>query len=106
MGLFDIEIEEQPKKKPKKLIDTAKEYFSDKELLHELQMYLESRRQSHNYPSRISWEMQLKLLQEIPQTQQIQKVRKATLCGYRSIVYEDNIVKKKTHKLDLSTQAF
>lgn len=87
-----------------------KEFLGDDALIEEIKKYLLSRRASRNYPTRVSWEMQLKLLKKIPEQQRVQSVRRSTLNGYRQIAYEqksvDTLNLKKADSSKISTISF
>lgn len=90
MTLFGDIKPKEPKKR-EKLIDISKRILGteDKELLTELTLYLKSRKQQHNLPSKVSWEMQMNLLKNYPQSKRVSSVRTATLRGYRQVAYAD-----------------
>lgn len=111
MGLFGkFSINEKPKKSPK-LIDIAKEKFSDdNKLIKELQNYLISRRQKRNYPSRIAWKLQLENLEKLSKEERFQSVHRAILNDYRSICFINNKTSKvervKYNKNNIIKEAF
>ena len=87
----DLDISQnkkQQKHKPSLLEMAEKEFLGDDVLIEEIKKYLLSRRASRNYPTRVSWEMQLKLLKKIPEQQRVQSVRRSTLNGYRQIAFD------------------
>lgn len=87
----DLDISQnkkQQKHKPSLLEMAEKEFLGDDALIEEIKKYLLSRRASRNYPTRVSWEMQLKLLKKIPEKQRVQSVRRSTLNGYRQIAFD------------------
>ena len=90
-GLFgEFEATKPKKKKNPTLLDMAKEKFgSDAELMKEIELYLKSRRQAHNYPSKVSWEMQLNLLEQVSPEKRANQVRTSTLRGYRQIAFDN-----------------
>lgn len=89
MNLFGIDIEE--KQKPLSLEQIALMRFGDdKELLHEINQYLQSRKQVKNYPSKIAWEMQLDNLAKIPKANRASHVRESTMKGYRSLAFDNS----------------
>lgn len=90
MALFGDIKPKEPKKR-EKLIDISKRILGteDKELLTELTLYLRSRKQQHNLPSKVSWEMQMNLLKNYPQSKRVSSVHTATLRGYRQVAYAD-----------------
>ena len=65
-----------------------KRFFGDKELLSEIDKYLKSRKAQKNYPTRVSWEMQLELLKKLPKQFRASSVRRSTLNGYRQIAFD------------------
>ena len=91
-GLFgEFETTKPKKKKNPTLLDMAKEKFgSDAELMKEIELYLKSRRQAHNYPSKVSWEMQLNLLEQVSSEKRANQVRTSTLRGYRQIAFDNS----------------
>lgn len=94
---------EQQKHKPSLLEMAEKEFLGDEALIEEIKKYLLSRKASRNYPTRVSWEMQLKLLKDIPKHQRVQSVRRSILNGYRQIAYEQkNVDALNLKKADLS----
>ena len=94
---------EQQKHKPSLLEMAEKEFLGDEALIEEIKKYLLSRKASRNYPTRVSWEMQLKLLKDIPKQQRVQSVRRSILNGYRQIAYEQkNVDALKLEKANLS----
>ena len=68
----------------------------DKELLTELTLYLKSRKQQHNLPSKVSWEMQMNLLKNYPQSKRVSSVHTATLRGYRQVAFADKQPSRNT----------
>lgn len=87
----DLDISQnkkQQKHRPSLLEMAEKEFLGDDALIEEIKKYLLSRRASRNYPTRVSWEMQLKLLKKIPKQQRVQSVRRSTLNGYRQIAFD------------------
>ena len=65
-----------------------KNFFGDEELLSEIDKYLKSRKAQKNYPTRVSWEMQLELLKKLPKQFRASSVRRSTLNGYRQIAFD------------------
>lgn len=65
-----------------------KKFFGDEELLTEIDKYLKSRKAQKNYPTRVSWEMQLELLKKLPKQFRASSVRRSTLNGYRQIAFD------------------
>ena len=91
-GLFGEFETTKPKKKGYlTLMDMTKDKCgSDAELMKEIELYLKSRRQAHNYPSKVSWEMQLNLLGQVSPEKRVNQVRTSTLRGYRQIAFDNN----------------
>lgn len=91
MGLFGTFTFNEKKAKSETLVEMAEKIFGeDSKLMEEIKNYLISRRQQRNYPSRISWKMQLDILKEIPENERINQVRNCTIKGYRQIAYKKN----------------
>lgn len=92
MGLFgDFTITETRKRVKPTLIDMAVSRFSDdRQLIEEIKLYLRSRKEQRNMPSKVSWEMQLTLLEKVPMQKRANQVHTATIRGWRQIAYEDN----------------
>ena len=67
-----------------------KKFFGEEELLSEIDKYLKSRKAQKNYPTRVSWEMQLELLKKLPKQFRVNSVRRSTLNGYRQIAFDTN----------------
>ena len=67
-----------------------KKFFGEEELLSEIDKYLKSRKAQKNYPTRVSWEMQLELLKKLPKQFRASSVRRSTLNGYRQIAFDTN----------------
>ena len=65
-----------------------KKFFGEEELLSEIDKYLKSRKAQKNYPTRVSWEMQLELLKKLPKQFRANSVRRSTLNGYRQIAFD------------------
>lgn len=65
-----------------------KKFFGDDELLSEIDKYLKSRKAQKNYPTKVSWEMQLELLKKLPKQFRASSVRRSTLNGYRQIAFD------------------
>lgn len=87
------------KAKPKEsLFEMAeKKFFGDEELLTEIAKYLKSRKAQKNYPTRVSWEMQLELLKKLPKQLRTNSVRRSTLNGYRQIAFDSSSYTSKTY---------
>lgn len=87
-------------------MDMAIDKFgNDTNLLGEISKYLASRRQARNYPTKTAWACQLDLLMKLPVVERVKSVHRSTLCGYRSIAYENNTTTGVTrNKVDTSTQ--
>ena len=91
MGLFGDYTFNEPKKKDPSLVQMAENLFGkDNNLMKEIKNYLASRRQQHNLPSKISWKMQLEILEEIPEQDRVNEVRNCTIKGYRQLAYKKN----------------
>ena len=65
-----------------------KKFFGDEVLLSDIDKYLKSRKAQKNYPTRVSWEMQLELLKKLPKQFRVNSVRRSTLNGYRQIAFD------------------
>ena len=101
MGLFgNYSFNEKPKKEPNLLQMAELMFGKDNVLMGEIKNYLASRRQQHNLPTRISWKMQLEILQDIPENERANQVRNCTIKGYRQMAYKNN----KNNKNNISTQ--
>lgn len=79
--------------KPKiKLTDMAEERFGDdKKLLLHLNIFLDMCREKHLLPTRVSWGMQLNVLERFPKEARLEQVVRSITYGYRSIAYEENL---------------
>ena len=85
----DLEKSAKKTKSKESLFEMAeKKFFGDKELLTEIDKYLKSRKAQKNYPTRVSWEMQLELLKKLPKQFRVNSVRRSTLNGYRQIAFD------------------
>ena len=85
----DLDKNTQKTKSKESLFEMAeKKFFGDKELLSEIDKYLKSRKAQKNYPTRVSWEMQLELLKKLPKQFRANSVRRSTLNGYRQIAFD------------------
>ena len=85
----DLEKSTKKTKSKESLFEMAeKKFFGDKELLTEIDKYLKSRKAQKNYPTRVSWEMQLELLKKLPKQFRANSVRRSTLNGYRQIAFD------------------
>lgn len=109
MGLFgDFAFKES--KKPKiTLLGLAEDRFKeDRKLIEEIRLYLKSRNEQHNMPSRTSWKMQLDLLELVEKDKRASQVHTATLRGWRQIAYEkeNNGVKRDKTHLNISNIGF
>ena len=85
----DLDKSTKKAKSKESLFEMAeKKFFGDKELLSEIDKYLKSRKAQKNYPTRVSWEMQLELLKKLPKQFRASSVRRSTLNGYRQIAFD------------------
>ena len=85
----DLDKSTKKTKSKESLFEMAeKKFFGDKELLSEINKYLKSRKSQKNYPTRVSWEMQLELLKKLPKQFRASSVRRSTLNGYRQIAFD------------------
>ena len=85
----DLDKNTKKAKSKESLFEMAeKKFFGDKELLSEIDKYLKSRKAQKNYPTRVSWEMQLELLKKLPKQFRVNSVRRSTLNGYRQIAFD------------------
>ena len=85
----DLDKSTKKTKSKESLFEIAeKKFFGDKELLSEIDKYLKSRKAQKNYPTRVSWEMQLELLKKLPKQFRANSVRRSTLNGYRQIAFD------------------
>lgn len=85
----DLDKSTKKTKSKESLFEMAeKKFFGDKELLTEIDKYLKSRKAQKNYPTRVSWEMQLELLKKLPKQFRASSVRRSTLNGYRQIAFD------------------
>ena len=85
----DLDKSTKKTKSKESLFEMAeKKFFGDKELLSEIDKYLKSRKAQKNYPTRVSWEMQLELLKKLPKQFRASSVRRSTLSGYRQIAFD------------------
>ena len=91
-GYEDLDNDNKNTKKSKSkesLFEMAeKKFFGEEELLSEIDKYLKSRKAQKNYPTRVSWEMQLELLKKLPKQFRASSVRRSTLNGYRQIAFD------------------
>ena len=91
-GYEDLDNDNKNTKKSKSkesLFEMAeKKFFGEEELLSEIDKYLKSRKAQKNYPTRVSWEMQLELLKKLPKQFRANSVRRSTLNGYRQIAFD------------------
>lgn len=111
MGLFGDYAFKQETRPRVTLLEMAKEKFNDPKLIEEIKLYLASRREQRNYPSRTSWKLQLDLLEKIPTNKRITQVRTSTTRGYRSIAFENKdttnvVLSRKTDKNNISEKGF
>ena len=85
----DLDKSTKKAKSKESLFEMAeKKFFGEKELLSEINKYLKSRKAQKNYPTRVSWEMQLELLKKLPKQFRASSVRRSTLNGYRQIAFD------------------
>ena len=85
----DLDKNTKKTKSKESLFEMAeKKFFGEKELLSEIDKYLKSRKAQKNYPTRVSWEMQLELLKKLPKQFRANSVRRSTLNGYRQIAFD------------------
>ena len=85
----DLDKSTKKTKSKESLFEMAeKKFFGDKELLSEIDKYLKSRKAQKNYPTRVSWELQLELLKKLPKQFRANSVRRSTLNGYRQIAFD------------------
>ena len=87
----DLDKNTKKTKSKESLFEMAeKKFFGEEELLSEIDKYLKSRKAQKNYPTRVSWEMQLELLKKLPKQFRASSVRRSTLNGYRQIAFDTN----------------
>nr|DAE83049.1 MAG TPA: hypothetical protein [Caudoviricetes sp.] len=88
-----LKFETKKEVKPKKsLREMAFERFGDdKKLLMQLNLFLDMCREKHLFPSKISWGMQLNVLEKFPKEARLEQVVRSITYGYRSIAYEENL---------------
>ena len=87
----DLDKSTKKTKSKESLFEMAeKKFFGEEELLSEIDKYLKSRKAQKNYPTRVSWEMQLELLKKLPKQFRASSVRRSTLNGYRQIAFDTN----------------
>ena len=85
----DLDSDNKKAKPKESLFEMAeKKFFGEEELLSEIDKYLKSRKAQKNYPTRVSWEMQLELLKKLPKQFRVNSVRRSTLNGYRQIAFD------------------
>lgn len=85
----DLDKNTKKTKSKESLFEMAeKKFFGEEELLSEIDKYLKSRKAQKNYPTRVSWEMQLELLKKLPKQFRANSVRRSTLNGYRQIAFD------------------
>ena len=85
----DLDKSTKKAKSKESLFEMAeKKFFGEEELLTEIDKYLKSRKAQKNYPTRVSWEMQLELLKKLPKQFRASSVRRSTLNGYRQIAFD------------------
>ena len=94
----DLDNGNKKTKSKESLFEMAeKKFFGDKELLTEIEKYLKSRKAQKNYPTRVSWEMQLELLKKLPKQFRASSVRRSTLNGYRQIAFDTSSYTTNTY---------
>ena len=94
----DLDNDNKKTKSKESLFEMAeKKFFGDKELLSEIDKYLKSRKAQKNYPTRVSWEMQLELLKKLPKHFRASSVRRSTLNGYRQIAFDTSSYTTNTY---------
>lgn len=82
------------KKKEPTLAQMAEEKFgNDRNLIMHLKTFLSNCAQKHQYPTKLSWGMQLQLLERFPEEERAKQVTKSIMNGYRAIAYEGNLKK-------------
>ena len=85
----DLDKSTKKTKSKESLFEMAeRKFFGDEELLSEIDKYLKSRKAQKNFPTRVSWEMQLELLKKLPKQFRASSVRRSTLNGYRQIAFD------------------
>ena len=85
----DLDKSTKKTKSKESLFEMAeKKFFGEEELLSEIDKYLKSRKAQKNYPTRVSWGMQLELLKKLPKQFRVSSVRRSTLNGYRQIAFD------------------
>ena len=96
----DLDSDNKKAKSKESLFEMAeKKFFGDKELLTEIDKYLKSRKAQKNYPTRVSWEMQLELLKKLPKQFRASSVRRSTLNGYRQIAFDTYSYTSNTYNI-------
>ena len=94
----DLDKSTKKAKSKESLFEMAeKKFFGEKELLTEIDKYLKSRKAQKNYPTRVSWEMQLELLKKLPKQFRASSVRRSTLNGDRQIAFDTDSYTTKTY---------
>ena len=94
----DLDNDNKKTKAKETLFEMAeKKFFGDKDLLSEIDKYLKSRKAQKNYPTRVSWEMQLELLKKLPKQFRASSVRRSTLNGYRQIAFDTSSYTSNTY---------
>lgn len=93
----EVQFKEKPRKDiPKLTLTQMAENEFEGPVLKELKIYLKSRRESCNNPTKTSWQLQLSLLKKVPDNMQASQVQTATLKGWRSVAFVDT--KNKNNK--------
>ena len=94
----DLDNDNKKTKSIESLFEMAeKRFFGEEELLAEIAKYLKSRKAQKNYPTRVSWEMQLELLKKLPKQFRASSVRRSTLNGYRQIAFDTSYYTSNTY---------
>lgn len=94
----DLDNDNKKVKSKESLFEMAeKKFFGEEELLTEIDKYLKSRKAQKNYPTRVSWEMQLELLKKLPKQFRAGSVRRSTLNGYRQIAFDTSSYTTNTY---------
>lgn len=92
MGIFGtFSFQEKSKKKETKflsLLDMARQKFGDDpKLMYEIKLYLDSRIEQNNKPTKTAWDLQLNILEQIEKNKRIMCVHNSTIKGYRQLAY-------------------
>ena len=77
------------RKKQPTLLQLAEEKFgTDRKLMMWIGGFLEQKREVHLLPTRLAWAQQLSYLEEWPESEREEQVRRSIACGYRSLAYK------------------